>query len=135
MWQSYHVKKFEWRTYHVAKFLARVYTKYLGVVDSGHRDRKNCKFTHLSIGLTTSTITTPAAVYIVVRTFAAWSFCHRSSITHCVAMMGKNLKAYSSFCEKLLTKYFFIFPTAQQLNLPACSPHCPFNAEHQAGKL
>ena len=27
------------------------------------------------------------------------------------------------------------FPTAQQANLPACSPHCPFNAERQAGKL
>ena len=27
------------------------------------------------------------------------------------------------------------FPTAQQVNLPACSPHCPFNAERQAGKL
>ena len=26
-------------------------------------------------------------------------------------------------------------PTAQQVNLPACSPHCPFNAEGQAGKL
>ena len=25
------------------------------------------------------------------------------------------------------------FPTAQQVNLPACSPHCPFNAERQAG--
>ena len=23
---------------------------------------------------------------------------------------------------------------AQQVNLPACSPHCPFNAERQAGK-
>ena len=22
-------------------------------------------------------------------------------------------------------------PTAQQVNLPACSPHCPFNAERQ----
>ena len=28
-----------------------------------------------------------------------------------------------------------LFPTAQQLNLSACSPHCPFNAERQAGKL
>ena len=27
------------------------------------------------------------------------------------------------------------FPTAQQVNLPACSPHCPFNAKRQAGKL
>ena len=27
------------------------------------------------------------------------------------------------------------FPTAQQVNLPVCSPHCPFNAERQAGKL
>ena len=27
------------------------------------------------------------------------------------------------------------FPTAQQVNLPACSPHCPFNAERQVGKL
>ena len=29
------------------------------------------------------------------------------------------------------------FLTAQQVNLPACStvPHCPFNAERQAGKL
>ena len=27
------------------------------------------------------------------------------------------------------------FPTAQQVNLPACSPHCPFNAERQSGKL
>ena len=26
------------------------------------------------------------------------------------------------------------FPTAQ-VNLPACSSHCPFNAERQAGKL
>ena len=26
-------------------------------------------------------------------------------------------------------------PTVQQVNLPACSPHCPFNAECQAGKL
>ena len=24
------------------------------------------------------------------------------------------------------------FPTAQPVNLPACSPHCPFNAERQA---
>ena len=23
--------------------------------------------------------------------------------------------------------------TAQQVNLPACSPHCPFNAERRAG--
>ena len=27
------------------------------------------------------------------------------------------------------------FPTTQQVNLPACSPHCLFNAERQAGKL
>ena len=27
------------------------------------------------------------------------------------------------------------FPTTQQVNLPACSPHCPFNAERQAEKL
>ena len=27
------------------------------------------------------------------------------------------------------------FPTALQVNLPACSPHCPLNAERQAGKL
>ena len=27
------------------------------------------------------------------------------------------------------------FPTALQVNLPACFPHCPFNAERQAGKL
>ena len=27
------------------------------------------------------------------------------------------------------------FPTAQQVNLPACSPHCLFNAKRQAGKL
>ena len=27
------------------------------------------------------------------------------------------------------------FPTAQQVNLPTCSTHCPFNAERQAGKL
>ena len=26
------------------------------------------------------------------------------------------------------------FPTAQQVSLPACSPHCPFNAERQARK-
>ena len=25
------------------------------------------------------------------------------------------------------------FPTAQQVNLPACSPHCPAKAERQAG--
>ena len=25
------------------------------------------------------------------------------------------------------------FPRAQQVNLPACSPHCPFTAERQAG--
>ena len=24
-----------------------------------------------------------------------------------------------------------LFPTTQQLNLPACSPHCPINAERQ----
>ena len=27
------------------------------------------------------------------------------------------------------------FPKAQQVNMPACSPYCPFNAERQAGKL
>ena len=27
------------------------------------------------------------------------------------------------------------FQTAQQVNLPACSPHCPFDAERQVGKL
>ena len=27
------------------------------------------------------------------------------------------------------------FPTAQHVNLPTCSSHCPFNAERQAGKL
>ena len=27
------------------------------------------------------------------------------------------------------------FPTAQQVSLSACSPHCPLNAERQAGKL
>ena len=26
------------------------------------------------------------------------------------------------------------FPTAQLVNLPACSPHCPYNAERQAKK-
>ena len=26
------------------------------------------------------------------------------------------------------------FPMAQQVNLPACSSHCPFNAERQAGE-
>ena len=26
------------------------------------------------------------------------------------------------------------FPKAQQVNLLACAPHCPFNAERQAGK-
>ena len=25
------------------------------------------------------------------------------------------------------------FPTAPQVNLPACSSHCPFDAERQAG--
>ena len=25
------------------------------------------------------------------------------------------------------------FPTASQVNLPACSSHCPFDAERQAG--
>ena len=28
-----------------------------------------------------------------------------------------------------------LFPTPQQTNLPAFSPHCPFIAERQAGKL
>ena len=28
-----------------------------------------------------------------------------------------------------------LFPTAQQVNFPACSHYCPFNAERQAGKL
>ena len=27
------------------------------------------------------------------------------------------------------------FPTAQQVNFPACSPHCFINAERQVGKL
>ena len=27
------------------------------------------------------------------------------------------------------------FPTTQQVYLPTCFPHCPFNAERQAGKL
>ena len=27
------------------------------------------------------------------------------------------------------------FFTTQQVNLPGCSSHCPFNAERQAGKL
>ena len=27
------------------------------------------------------------------------------------------------------------FSMAQQVDLPACSPHCPFDAERQAGKL
>ena len=27
-----------------------------------------------------------------------------------------------------------LFPTAQQLNLPACSSHCLFNDERQAGR-
>jgi len=26
-------------------------------------------------------------------------------------------------------------PRTQKVNLPACSPHYPFNAERQAGKL
>ena len=28
-----------------------------------------------------------------------------------------------------------LFPAAQQVNLPACSPHCPSDAQRQAGKL
>ena len=28
-----------------------------------------------------------------------------------------------------------LFATAQLVNLPACSSHCPFNADRQAGKL
>ena len=32
-------------------------------------------------------------------------------------------------------KFHYVpFPTAQQVNLPACLPHCPFKAERQAGK-
>ena len=27
-----------------------------------------------------------------------------------------------------------LFPTAQQVNLPVCSSHCPFNAERKAGR-
>ena len=27
------------------------------------------------------------------------------------------------------------FPTARQVNVPACSPPCPFNGERQVGKL
>ena len=27
------------------------------------------------------------------------------------------------------------FPVVQKVNLPTCSPHCPINAKHQAGKL
>ena len=28
-----------------------------------------------------------------------------------------------------------LFPAKLHVNLPACSTHCPFNAERQAGKL
>ena len=35
--------------------------------------------------------------------------------------------------EHLATLPEVPFPTARQVNLPACSPRCPFNAERQAG--
>ena len=41
----------------------------------------------------------------------------------------------SVFHSKMGESWLVPFPTAQQVNLPASSPHCPFNAERQAGKL
>ena len=41
----------------------------------------------------------------------------------------------SSIYHFKMEEYRYVpFPTAQQINLPACS-HRPFNAERQAGKL
>ena len=41
----------------------------------------------------------------------------------------------SVYHTKMGDSRFAPFPTEQQANLPACSPHCPFNAQRQAGKL
>ena len=41
----------------------------------------------------------------------------------------------SVYYTKMGESRYVPFPTAQQVNLPTSSPHCPFNAERQAGKL
>ena len=45
--------------------------------------------------------------------------------------MTKDLQKEFQFIHFVLSA----FPATQQVNLPACSPNYPFNAERQAGKL
>ena len=46
------------------------------------------------------------------------------------------LVAYSSsHHEKRSKRFNELVQATAQVNLPSCSPHCPFNAERQAGKL
>ena len=46
-----------------------------------------------------------------------------------------SLRSYlpSVYHTKLRDSRYVLFPTAQQVNLPACSPHCPYNAERRTG--
>ena len=74
----------------------------------------------------------------------------RSISTNIIGRVFLYLVAYlSSYHEKAINALYelaeelpaiclphqVLFPTAQLVNLPACSPHCSFNAECQAGKL
>ena len=47
-----------------------------------------------------------------------------------------SLRSYrqSVYHTKVGESRLVLFPKAQQVNLPACSSHCPFNAERQTGK-
>ena len=49
--------------------------------------------------------------------------------------LAEDLTGHMSTTLKMGESRLVPFPTAQQVNLSACFPHCLFYAERQAGKL
>ena len=73
--------------------------------------------------------------------------CKRKFAVDCIFILllpESNQRAIASSLKSCRPSVYYImigescsapFPTVQQVNLPACSPHCSFNAERQARKL
>ena len=73
--------------------------------------------------------------YICILCLVAYLFSYHEKAIK--AQLTSSLRSCrpSDFPTKMGESSKMPFPTAQQVNLPACSPHCPFKAELLTGKL
>ena len=62
--------------------------------------------------------------------------CYNEKAIKAATLASLLMSCRSSIYHFKIEEYRYVpFPTAQQLNLPVCCSHRPFNAERQAGKL